>query len=95
LWNVFHGELSLIGPRAEWVECAERYRDKIPFYHFRHLVKPGITGWAQVNYPYGESEEDAMQKLTYDLYYIRHYSLKLDAMIVLKTIYTMFAGKGR
>src|SRR5205823_1523443 len=88
LWNVFHGELSLIGPRAEWVECAERYRDKIPFYHFRHLVKPEITGWAQVNYPYGESEEDAMQKLTYDLYYIRHYSLKLDAMIVLKTIYT-------
>jgi exopolysaccharide biosynthesis polyprenyl glycosylphosphotransferase len=95
LWNVFSGELSLIGPRAEWVECAVRYRDKIPFYHFRHLVKPGITGWAQVNYPYGESEEDAMQKLTYDLYYIRHYSLKLDAMIVLKTIYTMFAGKGR
>jgi exopolysaccharide biosynthesis polyprenyl glycosylphosphotransferase len=95
LWNVFNGELSLIGPRAEWVECAVRYRDKIPFYHFRHLVKPGITGWAQVNYPYGESEEDAMQKLTYDLYYIRHYSLKLDAMIVLKTIYTMFAGKGR
>src|SRR5438132_13443904 len=95
LWNVFHGELSLIGPRAEWVECAVRYRNKIPFYHFRHLVKPGITGWAQVNYPYGESEEDAMQKLTYDLYYIRHYSLKLDAMIVLKTIYTMFAGKGR
>jgi exopolysaccharide biosynthesis polyprenyl glycosylphosphotransferase len=95
LWNVFNGELSLIGPRAEWVECAVRYRDKIPFYHFRHLVKPGITGWAQVNYPYGESEEDAMQKLTYDLYYIRHYSLKLDAMIVLKTIHTMFAGKGR
>ena len=95
LWNVFHGELSLIGPRAEWVECADRYREKIPFYHFRHLVKPGITGWARVNYPYGESEEDAMQKLTYDLYYIRHYSLKLDAMIVLKTIYTMFAGKGR
>ena len=95
LWNVFHGELSLIGPRAEWVECAERYRNKIPFYHFRHLVKPGITGWAQVNYPYGESEEDAVQKLTYDLYYIRHYSLKLDAMIVLKTVYTMFAGKGR
>jgi exopolysaccharide biosynthesis polyprenyl glycosylphosphotransferase len=95
LWNVFTGELSLIGPRAEWVECAQRYRDKIPFYHFRHLVKPGITGWAQVNYPYGESEKDAIQKLTYDLYYIRHYSLKLDAMIVLKTIHIMFAGKGR
>jgi lipopolysaccharide/colanic/teichoic acid biosynthesis glycosyltransferase len=95
LWNVLNGELSLIGPRAEMVECVERYRQKIPFYHFRHLVKPGITGWAQVNYPYGESEADAMVKLTYDLYYIRHYSLKLDAMIVLKTVYTMVAGKGR
>ena len=95
LWNVLNGELSLIGPRAEWIECAERYEKKIPFYHFRHLVKPGITGWAQVNYPYGESEEDAIEKLKYDLYYIRHYSLKLDAMIVLKTIHIMFAGKGR
>ena len=95
LWNVFKGELSLIGPRAEWVECADRYRKKIPFYHFRHLVKPGITGWAQVNYPYGESDEDAVEKLKYDLYYIRHYSLKLDAMIVLKTVHTVLFGKGR
>ena len=95
LWNVFKGELSLIGPRAEWVECAQRYRKSIPFYHFRHLVKPGITGWAQVNYPYGESDEDAVEKLKYDLYYIRHYSLTLDAMIVLKTVYTMLFGKGR
>ena len=92
---MLNGELSLIGPRAEWIECAERYEKKIPFYHFRHLVKPGITGWAQVNYPYGESQEDAIEKLKYDLYYIRHYSLKLDAMIVLKTIHIMFAGKGR
>lgn len=95
LWNVFSGELSLIGPRAEWFQCAERYQKKIPFYHFRHLVKPGITGWAQVNYPYGESDDDAVEKLKYDLYYIRHYSLTLDAMIVLKTIYTMLFGKGR
>jgi lipopolysaccharide/colanic/teichoic acid biosynthesis glycosyltransferase len=95
LWNVLKGQLSLIGPRAEWVECADRYRKKIPFYHFRHLVKPGITGWAQVNYPYGESDEDAVEKLKYDLYYIRHYSLTLDAMIVLKTVYTMLFGKGR
>jgi exopolysaccharide biosynthesis polyprenyl glycosylphosphotransferase len=95
LWNVFNGHMSLIGPRAEWIKCAEQYEDKIPFYHFRHLVKPGITGWAQVNYPYGESEEDAIQKLKYDLYYIRHYSLKLDAMIVLKTIHTILFGKGR
>ena len=95
LWNVFKGDISLIGPRAEWIKCVERYENKIPFYHFRHLVKPGITGWAQVNYPYGESEEDAIQKLQYDLYYIRHYSLKLDAMIVLKTVHTMLFGKGR
>jgi exopolysaccharide biosynthesis polyprenyl glycosylphosphotransferase len=95
LWNVFRGEMSLIGPRPEWTRCSERYEKKIPFYHFRHLVKPGITGWAQVNYPYGDSEADAMEKLKYDLYYIRHYSLKLDAMIVLKTIYTMLFGKGR
>jgi exopolysaccharide biosynthesis polyprenyl glycosylphosphotransferase len=95
LWNVLRGDMSLIGPRAEWVVCAERYEQKIPFYHFRHLVKPGITGWAQVNYPYGESDEDAIEKLKYDLYYIRHYSLKLDAMIVLKTVHTVLFGKGR
>jgi exopolysaccharide biosynthesis polyprenyl glycosylphosphotransferase len=95
LWNVLKGDMSLIGPRAEWEKCVERYEKKIPFYHFRHLVKPGITGWAQVNYPYGESEEDALNKLQYDLYYIRHYSLKLDAMIALKTVHTMLFGKGR
>jgi exopolysaccharide biosynthesis polyprenyl glycosylphosphotransferase len=95
LWNVLRGEMSLIGPRAEWTKCVERYEKNIPFYHFRHLVKPGITGWAQVNYPYGESEEDALEKLKYDLYYIRHYSLKLDAMIILKTIHTMLFSKGR
>jgi exopolysaccharide biosynthesis polyprenyl glycosylphosphotransferase len=95
LFNVLRGDMSLIGPRAEWIKCAERYEQKIPFYHFRHLVKPGITGWAQVNYPYGESDEDAVEKLKYDLYYIRHYSLKLDAMIVLKTVHTVLFGKGR
>ena len=95
LWNVLKGDMSLIGPRAEWEKCVERYEKKIPFYHFRHLVKPGITGWAQVNYPYGDSEADAINKLQYDLYYIRHYSLKLDAMIVLKTVHTMLFGGGR
>jgi exopolysaccharide biosynthesis polyprenyl glycosylphosphotransferase len=95
LCNALRGDISLIGPRPEWSKCAERYERSIPFYHFRHLVKPGITGWAQVNYPYGESDEDAVEKLKYDLYYIRHYSLKLDAMIVLKTLYTMLFGKGR
>lgn len=95
LWNVLKGDMSLIGPRAEWVKCVDRYENRIPFYHFRHLVKPGITGWAQVNYPYGENDEDAIQKLQYDLYYIRHYSLKLDTMILLKTIHTMAFGRGR
>ena len=95
LWNVLRGDMSLIGPRAEWVKCTERYEGKIPSYHFRHLVKPGITGWAQVNYAYGEGEEDALQKLKYDLYYIRRYSLRLDAMIVLKTQHIIFRGKGQ
>jgi exopolysaccharide biosynthesis polyprenyl glycosylphosphotransferase len=95
LWNVLNGDMSMIGPRAEWVKCAERYEKAIPFYHFRHLVKPGITGWAQVNYPYGDSDKDAIEKLKYDLYYIRHYSLKLDAMIALKTVHTMLFSKGR
>ena len=95
LWNVFRGDMSLIGPRAEWTKCVERYVKSIPFYHFRHLVKPGITGWAQVNYPYGESDEDAIEKLKYDLYYIRNYSLKLDLMIVLKTVHTVLFGKGQ
>jgi len=95
LWNVFKGDMSLIGPRAEWIKCAERYEKLIPFYHFRHLVKPGITGWAQVNYPYGESEQDAIEKLKFDLYYIRRYSLKLDAMIALKTVHVVLFGGGR
>ena len=95
LWNVLKGDMSLIGPRAEWIKCAESYEVKIPSYHFRHLVKPGITGWAQVNYSYGENEHDAVQKLKYDLYYIRRYSLRLDAMIVLKTLHIMFWGKGQ
>lgn len=94
LWNVLQGDMSLMGPRAEWDQLAHRYEREIPFYHFRHLVKPGITGWAQVNYPYGASTEDAIEKLKYDLYYIRHYSLRLDAMIVLKTLHIMLWGKG-
>jgi lipopolysaccharide/colanic/teichoic acid biosynthesis glycosyltransferase len=95
LWNVLRGEMSLIGPRAEWIKCVERYEVEIPYYHFRHLVRPGITGWAQVNYPYGASIEDTMEKLMYDLYYIRHFSLALDATVVLKTLHVMFFGKGR
>ena len=95
LWNVLRGEMSLIGPRAEWDRLVQNYEQQIPCYHFRHLVKPGITGWAQVNYPYGANLEDTMRKLEYDLYYIRHFSFMLDATIVLKTIHIMLFGKGR
>lgn len=95
LWNVLKGDMSVIGPRAEWVKLVEEYQEKIPNYHLRHLVRPGITGWAQVNYPYGESLEDTLQKLSYDLYYIRNFSMRLDAEVALKTLYVIFAGRGR
>lgn len=95
LWNVLIGDMSLIGPRAEWVKLVEDYEKQIPCYHFRHLVKPGITGWAQVNYPYGANLDDTLRKLEYDLYYIRYFSFVLDASIVLKTIHIMLFGKGR
>jgi len=95
LWNVLMGEMSLIGPRAEWDKLVEDYERDIPHYHFRHLVRPGITGWAQVNYPYGANLEDTLQKLSFDLYYIRHFSLRLDAEVILKTFHIMSFGKGR
>ncbi|MDD3180139.1 MAG: exopolysaccharide biosynthesis polyprenyl glycosylphosphotransferase [Opitutaceae bacterium] len=95
LWNVLVGEMSLIGPRAEWTRLVEEYEINIPCYHFRHLIKPGITGWAQVNYPYGAGIEDTLRKLEYDLYYIRYFSFVLDASIVLKTVQIMLFGKGR
>ncbi len=95
LWNVFRGDMSLIGPRAESADCVAEYEARIPSYHLRHLVKPGITGWAQVNYPYGAGYDDAVEKLKYDLYYIRHHSFLLDAMIVLKTLYVLLSARGR
>ncbi len=95
LWNVIRGEMSLIGPRAEWDELVEDYQAEIPCYHFRHLVRPGVTGWAQINYPYGASIDDTLRKLEYDLYYIRHFSFVMDAAIVLRTVHLMLFGKGR
>jgi lipopolysaccharide/colanic/teichoic acid biosynthesis glycosyltransferase len=95
LWNVFKGDMSLIGPRAEWDILVNKYAQDIPCYHFRHLVKPGITGWAQVNYSYGMGGEDTLRKLEYDLYYIQSFSFILDAAIVLKTLHVMLLQKGR
>ena len=94
-FNVLRGDMSLIGPRAEWTRLVEQYEKTIPHYHFRHLVRPGITGWAQVNYRYGANTEDTIEKLMYDLYYIRNFSLSLDASVVLKTIHVMLFCKGR
>ena len=95
LFNVLRGDMSLIGPRPERPSFVAQLEKKIPFYSYRHAVKPGITGWAQVMYRYGASEEDAERKLEYDLYYIRHFTLMLDIFIVLRTLRVVLFGKGR
>lgn len=95
LWNVFKGDMSLVGPRPERPEFDISLREEIPYYDVRYLVKPGITGWAQVSYPYGASVEDSYQKVAYDLYYIKNYSLILDLSIAFKTLRVVFLGKGR
>lgn len=91
-WNVLKGDMSLVGPRPERPEFVELLQREIPFYVQRHLVKPGVTGWAQINYPYGASVEDARNKLTYDLYYVKHSSISLDFQILLRTIGTIMKG---
>ncbi|MUG98983.1 exopolysaccharide biosynthesis polyprenyl glycosylphosphotransferase [Scytonema sp. UIC 10036] len=95
IWNVLCSEMSLIGPRPERPEFDVKLKEAIPYYEVRYLVKPGITGWAQVMYPYGASIEDAYEKLAYDLYYIKNYSLWLDIAIAFKTIRVVLLGKGR
>jgi len=94
IFNVLKGEMSLIGPRAEWDILVKEYQEKIPYYHERHLVKPGITGWAQVNFPYGKGVEDSTQKLMYDLYYIKNWSLLLEIKIIFKTIKVVLTKRG-
>jgi exopolysaccharide biosynthesis polyprenyl glycosylphosphotransferase len=94
LINVIKGDMSLVGPRPEWTVCVQNYEHQLPCYHLRHLVKPGITGWAQVNYPYGEGVEDARNKLSFDLYYVAHSSFILDCSIVLKTLYVLLGRIG-
>jgi lipopolysaccharide/colanic/teichoic acid biosynthesis glycosyltransferase len=92
--NVLRGEMHIIGPRAEWNILVEEYEKKLPYYHERHLVKPGITGWAQVMYPYGANLEDTRQKLMYDLYYIKNWNLLLEFKIIYKTILVVLGKKG-
>ena len=94
LWNVLCGDMSLVGPRPERPEFVASLTREIPFYGQRHIVKPGITGWAQVSYTYGASVEDALEKLQYDLFYIKNMSPALDLFVLIKTIKTVLVAKG-
>ena len=94
LFNVLRGEMSFVGPRPERPEFVEKFAETIPYYSERHRVKPGITGWAQLCYPYGSSYQDAIEKLQYDLYYVKNYSIFLDLLIMLQTVEVVLWGKG-
>jgi sugar transferase (PEP-CTERM system associated) len=94
LLNVLRGEMSLVGPRPERPQFVAKLCEKIPYYMHRHCVKPGITGWAQLCYPYGASEREALEKLEYDLYYIKHSSFIFDLVILMQTAEVVFFGKG-
>jgi sugar transferase (PEP-CTERM system associated) len=94
LWNVLCGDMSLIGPRPERPAFVDKLTEQIPFYGQRHVVKPGVTGWAQVRYSYGASVEDALEKMQYDLYYVKHMSLMFDLVIVLETVKTVVLRRG-
>ncbi|MGL5056121.1 MAG: sugar transferase, partial [Fusobacteriaceae bacterium] len=92
--NVLKGEMSFVGPRPEWNELGRDYEKKINMYKVRYAVKPGLTGWAQVMYPYGANLEDAKKKLEYDIYYIKHQNVILDIIILFKTVKVVLFGKG-
>lgn len=94
LWNVLKGDMSLVGPRAEQVPFVSEFRREIPFYDHRHMVRPGLTGWAQVNFGYADDQVDTIEKLTYDLYYIKHMSPVMDLRIFWKSIWTVITGAG-
>jgi lipopolysaccharide/colanic/teichoic acid biosynthesis glycosyltransferase len=94
LWNVLRGQMSLIGPRPEQLPFVQEFATTIPCYPYRHLVRPGLTGWAQVQQGYADSEDATRVKLSYDLYYVTHYSLALDLLIVVKTVKTVCTGFG-
>jgi len=93
-WNILKGEMSFVGPRPERPHFVSQLAEEIPFYEQRHLIAPGLTGWAQIKYPYGASIEDARQKLQYDLFYIKNHSLVLDAYIMFDTIKIILFGRG-
>jgi lipopolysaccharide/colanic/teichoic acid biosynthesis glycosyltransferase len=94
-WNILRGEMDFVGPRPERPHFVSQLAEEIPYYEQRHLIAPGLTGWAQIKYPYGASIEDARQKLQYDLYYIKNQSLMLDAIILFETVKIILFGRGR
>ena len=94
LWNVLKGDLSLVGPRPEQIPFVERFGQTIPFYTHRHLVRPGVTGWAQVNFGYADNEIETVEKLSYDLYYLKHVSPWLDLSILGRSVWTVLSGFG-
>jgi exopolysaccharide biosynthesis polyprenyl glycosylphosphotransferase len=94
LLNVFRGEMSIVGPRPERPEFVEQLEEEIPFYRMRHLVKPGLTGWAQINHEYGNTVDDALIKLQYDFYYVRYWSIWLDLYILFRTVGVVLLLKG-
>ena len=93
-WNVVKGDMSIVGPRPERPEFVELLSQQIPYYRQRHAVKPGITGWAQINHKYGDTQLDAMVKLEYDLYYIKHIAPALDFYVIFHTIKVMLLQRG-
>ena len=94
IFNVLRGQMSLVGPRPERSHFVDELSNSIPYYSERHSVKPGVTGWAQLRYSYGSTEEDAIEKLQYDLYYVKNHNLLLDFVILLQTVEVILWGKG-
>lgn len=94
LWNVLNGDMSFVGPRAEWDKLHDEYEKEIPLYYLRASIKPGLTGWAQVKYPYGANLEDTKRKLEYDIYYMKYQNFMMDLIIIMKTIKIVLFGKG-
>jgi len=90
LWNVLKGDMSLVGPRPEWTREVRILERSVPHYHLRHLIKPGVTGWAQINYHATSSLAESIEKLHYDLYYVKNMSLALDLGIILRTFRRVF-----
>ena len=94
LWNVLRGDMSLIGPRPERPQFVAELEQKIKYYDLRHCVKPGLAGWAQLNYPYGAGEKDAAEKLKYDLFYVKNHNFTLDLIILIQTFEVILFRRG-